>query len=95
MFKFKDEDDKLVDDTFEDQINKKTYKKEKIKNTSASDLITPSMIDSTVKMEDDSNKLDVIIDLMKKNANESDDSDPFEDEFNNSLDDIVELDDFS
>lgn len=95
MFKFKDEDDKLVDDTFEDQIDKKTYKKEKIKNTSVSDLITPSMIDSTVKMEDDSNKLDVIIDLMKKNANESDDSDPFEDEFNNSLDDIVELDDFS
>ena len=95
MFKFNDEDDKLVDDTFEDQINKKAYKKEKIKNTSVSDLITPSMIDSTVKMEDDSNKLDVIIDLMKKNANESDDSDPFEDEFNNSLDDIVELDDFS
>lgn len=95
MFKFNDEDDKLVDDTFEDQIDKKTYKKEKIKNTSVSDLITPSMIDSTVKMEDDSNKLDVIIDLMKKNANESDDSDPFEDEFNNSLDDIVELDDFS
>lgn len=95
MFKFKDEDDKLVDDTFEDQIDKKTYKKEKIKNTSVSDLITPSMIDSTVKMEDDSNKLDVIIDLMKKNAKESDDSDPFEDEFNNSLDDIVELDDFS
>lgn len=95
MFKFKDEDDKLVDDTFEDQIDKKTYKKEKIKNTSVSDLITPSMIDSTVKMEDDSNKLDVIIDLMKKNSNESDDSDPFEDEFNNSLDDIVELDDFS
>lgn len=95
MFKFKDEDDKLVDDTFEDQIDKKIYKKEKIKNTSVSDLITPSMIDSTVKMEDDSNKLDVIINLMKKNVNESDDSDPFEDEFNNSLDDIVELDDFS
>lgn len=95
MFKFKDEDDKLVDDTFEDQIDKKIYKKEKIKNTSVSDLITPSMIDSIVKMEDDSNKLDVIIDLMKKNANESDDSDPFENEFNNSLDDIVELDDFS
>lgn len=94
MFKSIDDDDKLIDDTFEDQVNKKTYKKDTIQDTSVSDLITPSMIDNIVKMEDDNNKLDIIIELMKKNANDLDDSDPFEDEFNDSLDDIVELDDF-
>lgn len=83
-------DDDFVDDSFQDTSNTDKLENEVFKISEPTDYLN-----NPIKSNSEEDKLDVIIDLMKKSKGENLDEDPYEQEFNDSLDDIVELDDFS
>ena len=83
-------DDDFVDDSFQDTSNIDKLENEVFKISESTDYLN-----NPIKVDSEEDKLDVIIDLMKKSKGENLYNDPYEQEFNDSLDDIVELDDFS